>query len=336
MAGGKQISVMAVVALAVAVSSAQLQTSHAPVKVAALSATARVVARVNGVPITQDAFDREMQRVFPYFGMHGNAVPKEYEEDVRKKALNDLIDTELMYQEAIRRKLQITAAERQKRLAEIRSDYRSEAEFQAEMKRLFGSRAAFEAKLRHDMLLDKLYLLEIKNKSDVTELEVRKLYQANRANFVQPEAVTYQTISAMFPKNPTAADRQAARQRIEQYLAQAKAANTYERFGVLAEKISEDEYRVMMGEHKMVHRGAIAREFEFVFGMQAAQVSGIVESSAGFHIVRLEKHSPATQLSYAQVRGDLRKSMEQERLDKRNRAFHQALRKTAKIVIVQG
>ena len=54
----------------------------------------------------------------------------------------------------------------------------------------------------------------------------------------------------MYPKNPTDGDKKAARQRIQRLKAKAKAARSWKTFGLLAEKSSEDEFHVMMGERK--------------------------------------------------------------------------------------
>jgi parvulin-like peptidyl-prolyl isomerase len=271
--------------------------------------------------------------VFPYYTMHGNAIPKEYEANVRRKALDNLIDAELVYQEAQRRKLQIPSREWQQRLSEIRKEYGSQAEFEATMKKYFGTREAFEKKLRHDMLLDKIYLLEVKQKSAVTAAEVRAYYDANQERYVQPESVSFQTISALFPNNATPADRQAARQRIEKLLPQARAAKNYEEFGILAEKASEDDYRVMMGEHKMVHRTTIAPEFAFVFSLKEGELSGIVESPAGYHIVRLNQHRDAKKLTFAEVSPSIRDMLEKQRLQERSKAFFESLRSKARVEV---
>ena len=48
-----------------------------------------------------------------------------------------------------------------------------------------------------------------------------------------------------------------ARKKADDALKQAKATKTYEEFGILAEKISEDDYRVMMGDHHKVDRAKL-------------------------------------------------------------------------------
>jgi peptidyl-prolyl cis-trans isomerase C len=335
-------SVLATVAVLASAGSAQLQSSHQPTirsasvaQPQASAANDKVVARVNGAAISEGAFQTEMKRVFPYYSLHGNAVPKEYEKDVREKALNTLIDAELAYQEAKRRNVQITPAEWQKRIAELRKDYKTQAEFNAATVRIFGSRKAFEAALRHDMLLDKIFLLEVKQKSAVTEAEVRKEFDQNRASYVIPEALQFQTITLLFPKNATAADKSDRLKKIQEIAVKAKAAKNSDEFGVLAEKFSEDEYRVIMGMHKPAHKGSMDPAFEkFVLTLKQGEIAGPVESSIGYHIIRLEKHQAAHPLTYAEARAGIRKSLEKDKLNARNKSFHESLRKNARIEIV--
>ena len=58
-------------------------------------------------------------------------------------------------------------------------------------------------------------------------------------------------------QNATPDQLKEARKRADEALSQAKAAKTYEQFGLLAEKYSDDDYRVMMGDHKAVERAKL-------------------------------------------------------------------------------
>jgi parvulin-like peptidyl-prolyl isomerase len=316
-----------------------LQSSHAPTKLAALvpaEKTGPPVARVNGVDIPRDQYEKELKQIFPYFSMHGGQVPDEYKENVRKKALDRLIGDELMFQEAKRRKLVIAPAEWTKRKEEIRKDFGgTPREFEAAMIRYFGSKQAFEAKLRHDMLLDKILNLEVKAKSGVTEVEVQKFYAQRKSQFMVPESISFQSLTAMFPANPTPADKAAARKRIEDLATKLEATKKdYEAFGLLAEKSSEDEYRVMMGFHKMAHKNSLDPAFSVLFTMKDGEVSKILESSGGYHILRLEKHQLQRQLPYTEVRKDLKASISKDKQQTTLLRFINSLRKTAKVEVL--
>ncbi len=72
-----------------------------------------------------------------------------------------------------------------------------------------------------------------------------------------PESFSFQSISILPPPNATAAQLKEARERAGQALRQAQATKSYEEFGLLAEKISEDDFRVMMGDHKAADRSKL-------------------------------------------------------------------------------
>ncbi len=76
------------------------------------------IARVNGVALTEAQLDEEMQRLFPYYAIHGGRVPPGAEADIRQKAVHDLVLHELVYQEARRRNLQVPPLKWQRTPAE--------------------------------------------------------------------------------------------------------------------------------------------------------------------------------------------------------------------------
>ena len=77
-------------------------------------------------------------------------------------------------------------------------------------------------------------------------------YEKNVARFQQPETFTFQSISVMPPLKVTPEQAKQAQKKAEDALRQAKATKSYQDFGLLAEKISEDDYRVNLGDHKVV------------------------------------------------------------------------------------
>ena len=119
------------------------------------------------------------------------------------------------------------------------------------------------------LLIDAYLKTEVENKSSVTLAEVRAYYDQNPDRFAHPETFTFQTISVLPPRNATAEQLKEGRARAEKALRQAKATKTIEEFGLLAEKISDDDYRVMMGQHKPVPCGpACAPGFEGAGGYE--------------------------------------------------------------------
>ena len=66
-----------------------------------------------------------------------------------------------------------------------------------------------------------------------------------------------------------------ARKKADDALRQAKLTKNYEDFGMLAEKISEDDFRVMMGDHRAVDQTKLPPQvLQVIQKMQPGQISG--------------------------------------------------------------
>ena len=99
------------------------------------------VARVNGSVLTDADLVREEYAIFPYARQH-NGLPKDLEPQIRAGALKMIVFEELVYQEALRRKMTVPAAKMQRAEADFRKQFATPEEFNAFLQSEFhGSRA---------------------------------------------------------------------------------------------------------------------------------------------------------------------------------------------------
>jgi parvulin-like peptidyl-prolyl isomerase len=290
------------------------------------------IARVNNVVLTQTQLDEEMQRLFPYYAIHGGRVPAGAEVELRKQAMHDMVLHELVYQEARRRNLQVPLAAWQKRLREMRQRFATRQAYEAVATKQYGSVAAFEHRLRRVMLVEQLWNLEVTRKAAVTDQAARVYYQGHLSQFVRPESVWLQTITIKIPASATAEQKQQAKKIAEEILVKAKAAKNYEEFGMLAQQLSQDDWRVMMGDHRWVHRAAVTPDIEQpLFSLKAGEISGLVESSTGYVILRANDHKQKRQMSYTEMASGIRQRMEKEKREQRSSEFELSLNNKAKV-----
>ena len=215
------------------------------------------VARVNGTVLTDQDLLREMYTIFPYAKQH-NGFPKDMEAGIREGALKMIVFEELAYQDAQRRNMQVPADKLAKAEAQFRKQFKTSAEYQQFLKVEFnGNEKALNEKIRRSLLIDQYLKVEVNNKSTVTVAEAKAYYDKNPQRFQYPESFAFQSISVIPPDNATPAQLKEAKKRADDAYKQAKATKTAEEFGLLAEKISEDDYRVMLGDHKWVDRAKL-------------------------------------------------------------------------------
>ena len=134
--------------------------------------------------------------------------------------------------------------------------------------------------------------------------EAKAFYLQNPERFKLPESYALQTIThpaaevagrASSPAPPPVTPEVAKqmRARAEDALKQAKATKNYEQFGVLAEKISEDDYRVMMGDHRAVKAADLPAPILAVISkLQPGQVSDLIQVDGVLHDCAPQRPQP--------------------------------------------
>jgi peptidyl-prolyl cis-trans isomerase SurA len=327
--------------LGIGVAEAQV-SSHAPTvftQVPAQNAAKPVplaadkpVARVNNAVLTGADLIREEYAIFPYAKQH-NGIPKDLEKQVRDGALKMIIFEELVYQEALRRKMTVPAAKMQLAETDFRKQFATPEEYNTFLQSDFnGSHQLLQEKIRRSLLIEALLKAEVEDKSGISPAEVRAYYDKNPVRFHYPESFTFQTISILPPPNATAAQLNEVRTRAESALKQAKATKTVEEFGLLAEKISDDDYRVMMGQHKPIPVDQLAPQVvKALLAMHPNDMSGLIQLEQAYTIVRLQAHTQAGQTRFEEVKAQLLKELLDAKKNQLRAALDQKLRQNAKV-----
>ena len=328
----------AIVVLAALAGPASAQVaSHAPTALAnpaspAQAVTGKPVARVNGVVMTDRDLLREMYTIFPYARQH-NGFPKGMEGEIRKGALQMIIFEELVYQQAQRQKTPVSNEQVSRALLDFKKKFPSHAEYQSYLQaEASGSEQVVKDRIRRSLLIDAYLKAEVKDKSAVSPAEAREYYDKYPARFSYKESFLFQSISIMPPASANAEAMKEARRRAEDALRQAKATKSYQEFGLLAEKISEDDFRVNLGDHKAVERDQLPDVvIKAALAMKPGQVSDLIQLDNTYTLFRLNGHLPAGIRKFDEVEGQLRKDLQKEKEDRLRTALDAKLRKNAKV-----
>ncbi len=340
------ISALLLMALSFSVNSASVASaqvaSHTPTAVAnttapqaaPLQVSDKPVARVNGAVLTARDLLREMYAIFPYAQQH-NGFPKAQEAAIRQGALEMIIFEELVYQEAVRRKLTVPPEKLNRAEADFRKQFHSPDEFQQYLQaEMHGSAQQMRQQMKRSLLIEQLLKSDVEDKSAVSLAELRAYYAKNPARFEQAESFSFQSISVVPPLKPTAAQAKEAQKAAEDALRQAKATKSYQDFGLLAEKISQDDFRVNMGDHKVIGRDKLPPQIVKAFlAMQPGQVSGLIQIESAYTIVRLNTHTAAKKKSLEEVKANLKVDLQKEKYEKLRSGLAKQLRAKAKIEV---
>jgi parvulin-like peptidyl-prolyl isomerase len=329
--------------LATAVTASSQVASHAPTGAAQpkaktespLQVSDKAVARVNGAVLTDRDLLREMYQIFPYAKQH-SGFPKAQEAAIRQGALEMIIFEELVYQDAVRLKLTVPPEKLKAAEAEFRKQFGSAEEYQQFVQiEMGGSKEMVRQKIQRSLLIEQVLKLEVQNKSAVSAAEAKAYYDKNPEKFQVAESFNFQSISMLPPHNASAEQLKEAKQHAQDALSQAKATKSYQDFGLLAEKISEDDYRVNMGDHKSAERDKLPPQVvAALVAMKPGQVSDLIQIEQAFTIVRLNAHTAARKLSYEEVKTQLRSDLQKSKYEKLRANLDKQLRAKSKVEIL--
>jgi parvulin-like peptidyl-prolyl isomerase len=144
--------------------------------------------------------------------------------------------------------------------------------------------------------------------------------------------VSFQSISIVPPANSSPEVQAEARKRAESALKDAKAADTYEKFGLLAEKISDDDFRVNMGFRKPFDISKLPPSIaDKLKSMKAGEVSGIIAIDGGFTILRLIQLDPPETRKFTVVSGELKKNLQRQKQEELRASLNERLRTKSKV-----
>ncbi len=169
----------------------------------------------------------------------------------------------------------------------------------------------------------------------MTLSEERAYYEKHPARFQVPEAFSFQSISVLPPRNPNTEQKKEGLRRAEGALKQAKAAASYQDFGLLAERISEDDFRVNMGDHKAAERDKLPPQVvKALLAMKPGQVSDLIQIEQAYTIVRLNAHALARKQSFEEAKDGLRSELQKTKYEKLRAGLNKKLGANAKVEIL--
>ncbi len=333
--------------LAAAVNASAQVSSHAPTATAKQPTPSAVpphssfqisdkpVAKVNGAVLTDRDLLREMLEIFPYARQH-NGFPKAQEASIRKGALEMIIFEELVYQEAQRRKLVVPAQELQQSVTDFKRQFHSPEEYQQYLhEEMGGSEQGVRDKIKRSLLIEQVLKSDVEQRSAMTQAEIRAYYDKNQARFQVPESFVFQSISFLPPQNPSASQAKEGLKRAHDTLVQAKETKTYQEFGLLAEKVSEDDFRVNMGDHKAVPEDKLPPQVvKALVAMKPGQVSDLIQIEQAYTIIRLNAHPLARTQSFDEVKAGLRTELQKAKYEGLREGLDKRLHAKAKVEVL--
>jgi parvulin-like peptidyl-prolyl isomerase len=278
-----------------------------------------VVAKVNGTSLTQEELDAELDMIIPQITFHRSVAP-EKRKQYYPKALEELVNKELQYQDAKTRDIKIDKEKITQQIEKFKKRFKSSKEYKKALETQGVSEEQLRAKVEKELLAQAAFNRAVTEKAKISDEAVKEYYDKNASRFKQPESVKLRLISTK------------EEQKARDISAKLKEGDD---FADLASNLSEDSYRVRGGDVGYMHKGRMLPEIdEAAFKMKAGEVSEPIKADDSWFIIKVEDRKPEHQMSFNEIKGRLKKELEAEKVNELRKKWIDDLRAKAKIEIL--
>lgn len=299
------------------------------IDVAGGTSTEKNVALVNGSAISDKAFESELNQAKQLYSQKGITLSEDQYETVRKKALDNLINQELLYQESQKKGIKVGSDTVSGRLAAMQKRFPSEAEFEKVLKEVNLSKTDLQFNIARGIAIEELIKAQIAKNVVVTEEENKSFYKTNPQFFKQPEQVKASHILIKVDSKADDAQKAQAKEKIQKI--QQKLKNN-EDFAALAKEYSEGPSKSKGGDLGFFSRGQMVKPFEnAAFTMKPGEISDIVETQFGYHLIQVTEKKAEQTIVYEEVKEKISQYLKKQKTNQELQAYIQKLREGAKI-----
>jgi peptidyl-prolyl cis-trans isomerase C len=293
------------------------------------ASSGKEAASVNGIPISKSQYERELTGFQKRAELKGRQLSDADIATVKKRILENLIDAELLYQQSQKQKVKVDKQAINEQLETIKKRFPDEAAYKKALKEMGVSEKEIRAQIQRGLAINQLLDTDVRQKITVTEEESKKFYDNNPNLFQQPEQVKASHILIKVAPNAEESQKKQARKKIE---AIQKKVRKGEDFGSLAKANSEDSTAQREGDLGYFIRGQMVKPFEdAAFALKVGEVSGIVETQFGYHLIKLTDKKPAKTIPYEEIRVRLEQHLKNEKEKTEIQGYIENLKKSAKI-----
>jgi peptidyl-prolyl cis-trans isomerase C len=291
------------------------------------------VASVNGVAILKKdllwAVSSEEQRIITSGKALGSAERKILENNI----LDDLINRELLFQESRKMSIIVTDPEVDAAYDSLIESIPRDIDINKMNEEMNLTETDIKEEFRRVMSIQKMLDKSLVYEKSVTEEEMKGYYDSNPERLIVGGQVRASHILIKTDSKFTPKQKAHAKKRI---LEIKEKLDLGEDFSQMAKDHSEGPSRVKGGDLGFFNRGQMAKAFEdAAFELEQGQVSDIIETNFGYHIIKLFERIPGKKLDYNNIRNQLEEYLKKEKVNQAQIVFIQKLKEKAKIRVTK-
>jgi len=281
-----------------------------------------IAARVNGEVIKKSDLDAQVEKLKEqYPQMFEGADAEGRLLDFQQRLLDNMINNVLIRQAAEERGISVSDDDVQAQIDELKSGFETEEQFSQALEQAGMDVATLEEQVRDQLITEQL-LAELTADVAIDDEQVDQYYEQNQTQFVEEQAVHAAHI--LFDEE----DKETA----EQVLAEIRGGGD---FAALAKEHSKDTATAENGGDLGWPNTPYVTEFqEAAEALEVGEVSDLVHTSFGWHIIKVIEKRETRQKTLDEVRDQVEQILMQQQNADVYQQFLEELRAEAEIEIL--
>ncbi len=277
-----------------------------------VSGADEIAASVNGKVIKRTELEREILNLTHRYStqMQDSTIP----DNIESEALDNLITKELLYEASQKAQIKVEDSEVDKNLQQEISKFPNKEAFDSVLKRENITENELKSAIRYGIAIQTYVEDMYVSKTSVLDEELKTYYNSNPALFKHPEMVKASHILIKLDPQADEAQKIEARKKIEDI---AKKLSAGEDFAELAKNYSECPSSAKGGDLGSFRRGQMVQAFEdAAFSMNPGEISPVVETHFGFHIIKVSEKQPEGTFPLEEVKPQIQQVLTREKVQK--------------------
>jgi peptidyl-prolyl cis-trans isomerase SurA len=285
----------------------------------------RVVAVVNQEIITFSEVEKWVNPLRENIETEDRFERQQQLQEIYRKALEKLIEEKLIEQEVKKSGIKVSSKEIEAAIEEVK---RRNAATQEDLEKALAAEGLtleiYKKQIEKGLQWKKLVTWAVMVETKVGEKELRDFYQKNIQRYRANETYRPSHILFIVPKEATPEKIQEIRKKCQKVLEKIKEG---EDFGEMALLYSEDTSSKDRGDLGYFKRGELLPAFEReVLRLKVGEMSGIVRTEFGFHIIKLLDHKGIDPFPFEEVKERVQADYHESEMEKAYRQFLSTLK----------
>jgi peptidyl-prolyl cis-trans isomerase C len=263
-----------------------------------------IIAKVNGKPVTVSEMNLVASR--------GTPQPGGPAKEAQLQALNSLIDQMVLAEAATSKGLTVPDSLVDPMIAGWERQFPNPQDRDARLAAMGMTLPQLREKIRLDQLVQRFVRETVQDTLKVSDADLQSYYDANSAQFQQGEAVHARHILVSCPPDTTPEVKAAAKSKAA---ALARRVRGGEDFAAVASAESDCPSKAQGGDLGFFTRDRMVKPFaDAAFALNVGQVSDVVETQFGYHVIKLEERRAGGMMPLDQIREQLRGFLMRQKL----------------------